>query len=40
MAIDSEFIDFIVPIATIRAKYPGGWDQCLEDHEHLFGGRV
>lgn len=40
MAIDTEFIDFIVPIATIRAKYPGGWKQCLKDHEHLLGGRV
>ena len=40
MAIDTEFIDFIVPIATIREKYLGGWEQCLKDHEHLLGGRV
>ena len=29
MAIRLKFYDFIVPISTIRAKYPGGWDQCL-----------
>ncbi len=42
MAILTEFIDFIVPIATIRAKYPGGWSQCLADHASLMGpgGRV
>lgn len=38
MAIDTEFIDFIVPIAIIRAKYPGGWEQCLKDHEGMYGG--
>jgi hypothetical protein len=32
MAIALEFIDFIVPIEVIRAKYPGGWEQCLKDH--------
>ncbi|SFU73542.1 hypothetical protein [Nitrosospira multiformis] len=40
MAIALEFIDFIVPIALIREKYPGGWEQCLKDHENLIGGRV
>ena len=40
MAIALEFIDFVVPIAVIRQKYPGGWEQCLKDHEHLIGGRV
>ena len=40
MAIATEFIDFIVPIQNIRVKYPGGWKQCLKDHEHLIGGRV
>lgn len=40
MAIATEFIDFIVPIHIIRDKYPGGWEQCLKDHEHLIGGRV
>jgi hypothetical protein len=40
MAIQTEFIDFIVNISAIRAKYPGGWQQCLEDHANLIGGRV
>lgn len=40
MAIATEFINFIVPIQVIRDKYPGGWEQCLKDHEHLIGGRV
>lgn len=40
MAIKLEFIDFVVPIALIRQKYPGGWKQCLKDHERLIGGRV
>jgi hypothetical protein len=40
MAVRLEFIDFIVPIATIRKKYPGGWEQCLKDHANLIGGRV
>lgn len=40
MAIATMFIDFIVPIKTIEEKYPGGWKQCLKDHENLIGGRV
>jgi len=40
MAVALEFIDLIVPVAVIRTKYPGGWDQCLRDHEFLIGGRV
>jgi hypothetical protein len=40
MAIATEFINFIVPIQVIRDKYPGGWEQCLQDHQHLIGGRV
>jgi hypothetical protein len=40
MSIATEFIDFIVPIENIRQKYPGGWEQCLKDHEHLLKGRV
>ena len=39
MSIKSEFINFIVPIETIRAKYPGGWEQCLLDHSFLLNGR-
>ena len=40
MAVALEFIDFLVPIAVIHQKYPGGWAQCLKDHERLIGGRV
>lgn len=40
MAIALEFLDFIVPINVIRAKYPGGWERCLQDHEGLIGSRV
>ena len=40
MAIKLEFLDFIVPIKTIKKKYPGGWNQCLKDHNNLIGGRV
>ena len=40
MAISLEFIDFVIPVATIRAKYPGGWLKCLADHSALLGGRV
>lgn len=40
MAVALEFIDFVVPIALIRQKYPGGWEQCLKDHERLIGARV
>ena len=40
MAVMLEFIDLIVPIETIREKYPGGWAACLEDHEAVLGSRV
>ena len=40
MAINLIFIDFIVPIAKIRALYPGGWEKCLYDHRRSLGGKV
>lgn len=40
MAIALEFINFVVPIALIRQKCPGSWEQCLRDYECLIGGRV
>jgi hypothetical protein len=40
MAIDLEFIDVVIPIESIRRKYPGGWEQCLKDYAPLIGGRV
>lgn len=36
----TEFLDLIVPISTIEEKYPGGWEQCLIDHQPAIGGRV
>ena len=31
----------LVKLNTLfKAKYPGGWEQCLEDHSNLIGGRV
>jgi hypothetical protein len=38
MAIVLEFIDFILPVALIARKYPGGWEQCLADHRILIRG--
>jgi hypothetical protein len=40
MPIHTEYVDFIVPIARIREKYPGGWEGCLKDHLPYLGGRV
>ncbi len=40
MAISLEFIDFIVPINVIKAKYPSGWDKCLLDHQAAIGRRI
>ncbi len=37
MCIANEFIDFIVPIKIIKEKYPGGWEQCLKDHDYSIG---
>ena len=41
MPIHTECVDFIVPIAVIREKYPGGWERCLKDHlPFITGGTV
>ena len=40
MAIQLEFIDLIIPIATIEAKYAGGWEQCLDDYAYDIGRKV
>ena len=37
MAIALEFIDLVVPIETIRQKYPGGWEGCLRDNADFIG---
>ena len=38
MAIDLEFLNFIVPISVIERKYPGGWQQCRTDYIGETGG--
>lgn len=41
MAIGLVYMNFLVPVQTIRDKYPGGWSQCLKDHEQeIKRGRV
>jgi hypothetical protein len=40
MAITCEFIDIIVPIEKIDAKYPGGFSAFKRANESLFGGRL
>ena len=40
MAIKLEFFDIIIPIKTIEKKYPGGWTQCLKEHNGSIGGKV
>ena len=39
MAIKLECYQIIVPISKIEAKYPGGWQGCLANHQrHLPNG--
>ena len=41
MAIQCEFIDFIIPINKIDLVYPGGFKKFKEDHIQMFsGGRL
>ncbi len=40
MAVMTEFLDLIVPVAIIEEKYPGGWAQCLRDHQPALNARV
>lgn len=40
MSVTLEFIDFIVPVALIKQKYPGGWEQFLSDYNYALGKRV
>ena len=40
MAVCTEFINLIVPIQVIKDKYPGGWEQCLEDHKNKINRSV
>lgn len=40
MAISLYCMNFLVPVGIIKAKYPGGWEQCLEDHASRIGSAV
>ena len=40
MAVALEFIDFIVRLDAIREKYPGGLEQCKEDHREAIGRKI
>jgi hypothetical protein len=37
MAIQLEFLNFIVPVQVIEQKYLGGWAACLRDHSKSIG---
>lgn len=40
MAVELEFINFIVLISLIEQKYVGGWRQCRRDHRRAIGRRI
>lgn len=40
MAIQCEFIDFIIPIDKINSVYPGGFKKFKDDHKQGFFGRL
>lgn len=41
MAVALIYMNLLVPVQTIREKYPGGWQQCLQDHkQEIERGRV
>jgi hypothetical protein len=40
MSIRLHAINLIVPIHLIEARYPGGLQACIDDHESLVGDRV
>ena len=37
MPMHTKFINFIVPISVIKAKYKGGFDAFLKDYENDYG---
>jgi len=37
MAVQLEFLNFIIPVQVIEQKYSGGWDACLRDHAKSIG---
>jgi hypothetical protein len=40
MTIRLHAINLLVPIHLIEARYPGGLEACIDDHESLIGDRV
>lgn len=40
MAVYCEFINFIIPIKTVDAVYPGGFEQYKKDNPHGFAFRM
>ncbi|MCU0258892.1 MAG: hypothetical protein MUF56_07700 [Solirubrobacteraceae bacterium] len=40
MSIRLHAINLLVPIHLIEARYPGGLEACIDDHEGLVGDRV
>ncbi len=41
MAIALIYMNFLVPVQTIRNKYPGGWEQCMQDYKQEIAiGRI
>ena len=40
MAVTLEFLNLVIPIKKIEQHYEGGWEQYLDDHQHLIGRRI
>ena len=40
MAVALEFLNLVIPIKKIEQHYEGGWEQYLDDHQHLIGRRI
>jgi hypothetical protein len=40
MSVRLEALSLLVPIRLIEARYPGGLQACIDDHEALLGTRV
>jgi hypothetical protein len=40
MAIHLQSLNLLVPMRLISARYPGGIEACIDDHESLIGTRI
>jgi type I restriction enzyme M protein len=36
MPVTLEFYNLIIPVSVIEEKYPGGWEQCVKDHDNIW----